>query len=101
MLKRIVISLVILLLSITTSIAQPDPIEWGRLSTSDLSMSNYSQDTTSPGLILCDYGNLAIEVIDNQYKIVFTHFKRIKIFKKAAYSEANVELPFNKSDKET
>jgi len=101
MLKRIVISLVILLLSITTSIAQPDPIEWGRLSTSDLSMSNYSQDTTSPGLILCDYGNLSIEIIDNQYKIVFTHFKRIKIFKKAAYSEANVELPFNKSDKET
>jgi hypothetical protein len=100
MIRKVVFALLICFLTLKIAIAQPDPVEWGRLSPADMELHNYSQDTNAPALILCDYGRLSIEVIDDQYKVVLKRFKRIKIFNKSAYPEANIELLFNRADKE-
>jgi hypothetical protein len=101
MLRKLTLVFVISTVFLFSSFAQPDPVEWGSISPLDLKMPYYKLDTTVPALILCDYGNLSVEVINNQYKIVFKRFKRIKIFKKSAYSEGNIELLFKRSEEES
>src|SRR5664279_4491557 len=98
MMRLVAFSFILNLISLVSAMAQPDPIEWGRLSPSDLRLYKYERDTSTPALILCDYGKLSVEVIDNQYKIVLRRIKRIKIFSKSAYREANMEILYNRAD---
>ncbi len=98
--RLLLFSFILNLFSLVLVMAQPDPIEWGRLSPSDLRLYKYEHDTSTPALILCDYGRLSVEVIGNEYKIVLRRFKRIKIFSKPAYREANIEILYNRTDKE-
>jgi hypothetical protein len=100
MMRLLTLSFILNLICFVSGKAQPDPVEWGRLSPSDLRLYKYEHDTSIPALILCDYGKLSVEVIGNEYKIVLRRFKRIKIFSKSAYNEANIEILYNRSEKE-
>ncbi len=93
---------VILLLCgwITCSRAQPEPMHWGSIPRYDLLMSRYDKDTSASAVILCDYANLSVEPVMNEYRVVFYRQVRIKIFNKAGYSSGNIEIILNRKQNE-
>jgi transglutaminase-like putative cysteine protease len=82
----------------TDTLAQAEPIKFGKIELVDLQMKTYDKDTSAEAVVLCDYGHASFEYHnDYGFQIRFERTIRIKILKKAGYSWATGEIPFYKT----
>lgn len=63
-------------------IAQPPPIEWGKISPDVLSLRDYPPDSSATAVILAEYSTIEF---DAQFRPVLDRHRRIKILKPSAY----------------
>ena len=75
--------------------AQKAPVKWGKVDESDLKMAVYEADTAAAAVILCDYGELSVDLGDGNLRYVFDHHRRIKILKRSGFEYADVSIPFH------
>lgn len=87
MLKKIVYSVIILIIVQVQVFAEKAPIKFGRVSIEDLSMTRYDPDTSAAAVILCDYG-----IWDN-VSFQFTRVVRYKILKPEGLDFADKIFP--------
>ncbi len=74
--------------------AQKAPIKYGDIPMNDLKMSRYEKDTAAAGVVLMDYGESRMDYDhSNGFMVRFDRIRRIKIFKKDAYSFAEFNIP--------
>lgn len=73
--------------------SQAPPMEWGKIQRADFAMDSTLVDSNASAIILCNYGTANIE--DN-FKVVFTKHKRIKILSEGGYDLATVNISFQK-----
>jgi hypothetical protein len=69
-------------------------IKYGKVSVEDLQKKIYSIDSNANAIVLAEIGST--EIVGNSknsFSLEFKHFKRVHILNKAAYDEANVEIP--------
>jgi hypothetical protein len=81
--KKILISLALLLASVIYSYCQKAPLKFGDVSLDELKMTSTYIDTTAPAVVLYDYGFFRASNLN------FTRTVRIKILKKEGYNWAN------------
>jgi|WetSurMetagenome_2_1015567.scaffolds.fasta_scaffold01510_7 hypothetical protein len=81
--KKLVISLTLLLTLVTYSYCQKAPVKFGVVSMDELQMTSTYIDTTAPAVVLFDYG------VFREANLNFTRTVRIKILKKEGYTWAN------------
>lgn len=72
----------VLFITVTT-VAQKDPMKYGKVEMSDLLMTEYLPDPDAPAVVICSYGTFDSE------NFLFTHHLRVKIFKKEGYNLAS------------
>lgn len=89
--KKLVYTLVILLVLSTITYSQKAPIKFGNINKAELENLVFAPDTTAPAVILCDYGYFT------ESRFQFIRILRIKILKKEGYTWAN--QTFNTNDK--
>ncbi|MCG8329354.1 MAG: DUF3857 domain-containing protein [Chitinophagales bacterium] len=78
--------------------AQRPPIKWGKVATSDLTMTVYEQDTSAAALVLTDYGVLKFDFTRGPAKHVMTRHTRIKIFDRKGYDHSDISIIYHNSD---
>jgi transglutaminase-like putative cysteine protease len=71
--------------------AQDRPIKWGEVPQADLKMKSYPADSNATAVILCDYGEVSF---DDDFNLVFTRHRRVKILSEAGYDWGEVSLPY-------
>jgi len=85
--KKIVLTLVLLVGMFEFAPAQKAPIKFGEISKADLLNNVYAPDTSAPAVVLCDYGYFT----ESRFHTV--RILRIKILKKEGYEWANKTFP--------
>ncbi len=96
--KNFALLLLFLSWNILSLIAQDRPITWGEVPDEDLEMTNYAPEPTSSAVILADYGQARISLTSGQFKVKYVYHKRIKIFDKKGFEEADISIPFYSSN---
>lgn len=88
--RRIIISIriknllsLLLIVTLSSTIAQKPPIKFGKVDIEDLKLEYYKLDSSASAVVLCDYGIFSVQ--DYQ----FSRTLRIKILKKEGYNWAN------------
>lgn len=77
--------------------SQKKPIKFGDVKPSDLAMTSYEKDPDADGVVLCNYGQVDFEVHPGEgFNYRLKHHKRIKIFKRSAFDEADISIHFHK-----
>ena len=77
--------------------AQNKPMKFGKVKPSDLSMSAYEKDSDADGVVLCNFGKLEFVIHPEAgFNYLLKHHKRIKIFKRSAFDEADISIYFHK-----
>jgi Domain of Unknown Function with PDB structure (DUF3857) len=87
-----------LLLAQKKEIFQPvDTIyKWGVVHEADLKMTFYAPDTSAEAVVLFDVGYISANYILGAYSSTFIRHRRVKIFKKSAFSnEGNISILHN------
>lgn len=80
--------------------SQKPPIKFGDVSLEELKMTRYDKDTSASAFVIADYGDSRIEYnTSSGFYIRFERLRRIKIFKKDAYSFADFSFPLYHSNK--
>ena len=69
---------------------------YGTVALSDLTMKQYSRDTSAAAVVLKEFGEARISDSDN-YPLIFSYHVRIKILKKNGLKESNIEIPLEKA----
>ncbi|MFN7119508.1 MAG: transglutaminase domain-containing protein [Saprospiraceae bacterium] len=92
-------SVVVLALAATLSLsslhAQPVGTKYGKVSESELTMTEYEKDPGAAAVIIFDVGSTRFEFNSNTgIQVVFERHTRIKIFSKDGYDYANVTIPY-------
>jgi transglutaminase-like putative cysteine protease len=77
-------------------LSQTSPITFGVFSRAELETTPYPQETGAEAVVLCDYATA--KIIDG-FDVEFTRHVRIKIFKPAGYSLANVVIAYSADDR--
>lgn len=92
-----ILKLILLSLScIVTAQTDEEPNEYYRVSLRDIKLQTYEKDSTANALVLYEYGKSHVDRNDYDLR---THIKRkIKIFKKEGFDNANVTIYLYKSD---
>ncbi|MCK4699287.1 MAG: DUF3857 domain-containing protein [Bacteroidales bacterium] len=84
---------------IKTSSAQNPPIKFGKVSKEELVMKTYDKDTSASAVVLCDYCRSYFDYSEHEgFKLRIERIKRIKIFDKDGYDNANISIPLWKGD---
>ncbi len=68
--------------------------EFGQIDQDEIELRSYKKDPKAGAVILFDIGETKFIDTDEGYDIQFTRHKRIKIFKKSAYENAEVSIPY-------
>ena len=89
-----VILFTVFTLSEATSSGQNAPGKFGVVSMNEVQMQKYDKDTLADAVVLFDVGKTRFINPDNSFDIEFEKTTRIKIFKKSAFSYAEVEIPY-------
>lgn len=97
--KNSLLFIIIILVSYLNLNAQNDPLKWGKVDPSDLSMSVYSEDSEADAIILADYGSLRFDFSTNDVNSILERHVRIKILRKSAFDRGNIEIPFYSKDR--
>lgn len=76
---------------------QKAPMKFGKLDESETSMTIYAADSSAAAVILCHYSDIYFSYTPHTgtFQVIQNVHKRIKIFKKEAYSLANVYLEYS------
>jgi hypothetical protein len=85
-------------ISTIAAFPQSSPITLGEVSRAELETTPYSQEKGAEAVVLCDYATAKM-VFSDGFKIEITRHVRIKIFKSAGYSFANIQIPYTRYDK--
>jgi hypothetical protein len=89
--------LLLLVLISGKTIAQKEPVDFGKVQIPDVEMKQYELDTSASAVVLCDFGKSYFQYQSEKgFQVVFERTTRIKIFKKSGYEYANVEVPYYK-----
>ena len=83
-----------MLLIASNAFAQKSPIKIGDADEKDVKATTNVTFPNVEAIVLCHYGNVTYDLNGTDIKLVFEVAKRIKIFKKSAYSYANISIPF-------
>lgn len=78
------------------SFAQKDPVKWGKVPDADLQMTVYAKFPDASALVLCDYGNIEFASVGDDWGYRFSRIKRVKIFKRSGFAEADIFIDYNK-----
>ncbi|HUI65580.1 MAG TPA: transglutaminase domain-containing protein [Bacteroidota bacterium] len=70
----------------TAAPPQDPPMEWGSISSKDLTMNSYLPDSNAHAVILCDYGETTL---DNDFGLKCKCAFRIKILDKGGFGQAD------------
>lgn len=77
------------------------PFKFGEASIKELSLNNYSKDSTATALVLYEKGQYKLMVEKKSIYFLATFYYKIKIFKKNSYDEATVSIPLIHTDKKS
>ncbi len=69
--------------------AKPLKVKFGKISEEELKMTQYDKDPGAGAVVLFDKGYCSLGKND-----LYTRHVRIKIFKKSAYDQANIQFPY-------
>jgi len=73
-------------------------VKYGKISEEEIAMTSYKDDPAAPAVVLFDKGNISHRFVnDKGFMLEFERHVRIKIFKKIAYSLADVPIFYFKS----
>lgn len=77
-------------------------IDYGKLTSQDLEITSYKNDTTANALVIYDAGNSIFKVEDDRVVIKTTYYQKIKIFNSEGFKHAtfNITIYRNKSNSE-
>lgn len=96
--KRVCSTITLFFCILSTAFAQKNVVvpkmEWDKFPVEDLKSTMWASDTSVPAAVLGNIGQLNMEEVRNYYGFRFTQLKRIKIFKKEGFNEANVKIPY-------
>jgi transglutaminase-like putative cysteine protease len=73
---------------------------FGTVNMDELQMNSYDRDRSAEAVVLYDIGNNYFSQENNEFRIVFERITRIKIFNRAGFDYAEIEIPFNSSSQE-
>jgi len=68
--------------------------EFGHIDQDEIELRSYKKDPKADAIILFDIGETKFIDTDKGYDIQFTRHKRVKIFKKSAFENAEVSIPY-------
>lgn len=71
---------------------------WNQIPKEDIKMLAWSVDSTAAALVLGNIGELYMTPLNDDLGFELQVHKRIKIFKKEGFNEANVEIPYYSKD---
>jgi Domain of Unknown Function with PDB structure (DUF3857) len=97
---RIFLNLLLIVFTFSSVFAQKKElkVKYGKISAEELAMKNYPQDPEASAVVLFNKGFLTHDYNETYgFRCDFENHKRIKIFKKSSYDEANVVIPHSKS----
>jgi len=83
LLKKTIVSFLAIFTFCFFTYAQSDPIKYGKIDTSLLTMKVYDKDTSADAVVVCDFGDFD----PNSFN--FTRIYRLKILKKSGCNRAN------------
>lgn len=92
--KKTVIAILFLLPIKFMLIAQVSNIKYGKVSTDELKMTRYDNDTTADAIILYDLGYTTYEYLTDNFVIQQELKQRIKILKQSAVDRATISVPY-------
>lgn len=69
-------------------------MEWDRFTTDELHMTTWQDDTTASAVVLGHFGELYMGEVENNLGYELIVHKRIKILKKSALEQGNIEIPY-------
>jgi hypothetical protein len=76
-------------------LSQNEPMKFGKIKPEEIALKIYPKDSDAVAVILCEFGNASVEYSQSYgFQQVLEVHRRIKIFKKEGYDEANVQLPY-------
>jgi hypothetical protein len=90
------LSVVLFFLSIHISHAQ-NGFPFGRVSSSDCTLTKYAQDTSASALVLDEFGEAYIEN-GNDNNLIFVYHTKIKILKRDGIKHGVIEIPLYSSE---
>ena len=73
-------------------------LKWSIFTAEDLKLKEWEMDTSMPAVVLGNVGSLSMEEVRQYYGFRFTEMKRIKIFKKLGFDQANIRIPYYAKD---
>ncbi|MCK9220583.1 MAG: DUF3857 and transglutaminase domain-containing protein [Bacteroidales bacterium] len=79
--------------------AQSGTPEFGKISIDELKINCYPKDTTAPAFVVYDLGEAVFIPFDEEFNVLYTHRKRIKILTKQGISFAQMIIPLFRSGK--
>jgi hypothetical protein len=92
--------LVLLLLTFSTLLASAQDFPYGSVTTEEMNMKNYANDTSAHAVVLKEFGKSSIIVAsDDSWKQVYEYHVKIKIFDAKAFEKGTVKVPLYSSDK--
>ncbi len=94
--KRTIIILTGVLFGFQIAFSQDYSIEFGKITQKEVDLKKYPSDTSASAAVLYDIGNSFFLDSDNGFDVVFERSTKIKIFTKAGFKYAQVEIPFYK-----
>ncbi len=91
--------IVFLLLAVLQQLSSQDfSHEFGQSSIDELQMKYYDKDSTSEAVVLYDIGKSSFDFKDGPLRLIFERSFKIKIFTKAGFDWAKIEIPFYEQD---
>lgn len=92
--------LILLSMLLTGSLsAQPEKISWGKVSKKELAMQACDFDQEASAMVLFDVAELKFDHARAETKRIFERHKRVKLFKRAGFEYADIEIILPKSEK--
>ena len=96
---RLIYPIFLLLFLQNLAQARSDLMRWGDVPQSDLLMRQLDTDTSADAYILGDLGKMNVYYDENGYEYSLVRHKRIKIFNKNGFDQADITIPFYSKDK--
>jgi hypothetical protein len=73
-------------------------LEYGNISPQDLLMNTYPLDSSAEAVVLMSKGEMFIESRYGELKLTYHFFRRVKLLKKSAFNQGNVDIVYQSKD---
>ncbi len=96
--KKTLLILIIALFTFTLASAQDFP--YGNITTQEMNMKSYPNDTSAHGVVLQEFGKSSINIgSDDNIKQIYEYHVKIKIFDSKAFDKGTVKVYLYRNDK--